>query len=121
MKKIHYNKLIRDKIPEKIKQNGGGYSIKKLSQKAFIAELLKKVGEEASGLVSVKTKAELTSELADIIAVLDEIKKRMRISAKQIQKALKDNFQRKGGFNKKLFLLWSSDTGYETNERRNNR
>ena len=120
MKKIYYNKLVRDKIPEKIKKNSGNYEIHKLSQKRFEAELLKKVGEEASGLISSKTKDELAFELADIVAVIEEIKKVKGISSKQIIKALKENFERKGGFNKKLFLVWSSDTGYKTNERRNN-
>ena len=117
MKKIYYNKLIRDKIPEKIKRNGGDYKINKLNQKLFEIELLKKVGEEASGLLSSKTKEELASELADIIAVIDEIKKVKHISSKQILKALKENFERKGGFNKRLYLFWSSDTGYKTNEK----
>ena len=121
MKKIYYNKLIRDKIPEKIRRNGGDYKIKKLSQRAFEIELLKKVGEESSGLVVSKSKEELVSELADIIAVIEEIKKVKHITSKQILKALKENFARKGGFNRKLFLLWSSDTGYKTNERRNNK
>src|SRR3989344_2019303 len=112
MKKIYYNKLVRDKIPEKIKKNSGNYEIHKLSQKRFEAELLKKVGEEASGLISSKTKDELAFELADIVAVIEEIKKVKGISSKQIIKALKENFERKGGFNKKLFLVWSSDTGY---------
>jgi predicted house-cleaning noncanonical NTP pyrophosphatase (MazG superfamily) len=119
MKKIYYNKLIRDKIPEKIKRNGGDYKINKLNQKFFETELLKKVGEEASGLLASKTKEELASELADIIAVIEEIKKLKRITSKQISEALKTNFDKKGGFNKKLFLVWSSDTGYKTNERRN--
>lgn len=119
MKKIYYNKLIRDKIPEKIAKSGGDYEVKGLSRKLFENELLKKVGEEASGLLSVKTKEELVSEIADIIAVIEEIKKAKRISSKQILKALNENFNRKGGFKKKLFLVWSSDTGYKTNERRN--
>jgi len=119
MKRIYYNKLIRDKIPEKIKRNGGDYEIKKLSQRLFEAELLKKVGEEASGLMSSKTKDELASELADVIAVIEEIKRLKRITSKQILKALNENFDKKGGFNKRLFLVWSSDTGYKTNERRN--
>ena len=117
MKKIYYNKLIRDEIPAKIKRNGGDYEIKKLSKGAFEQELLKKVGEEATGLLAAKTASELASELADILAVIDEIKRTKKISNAQISKSLKDNFKRKGGFKKKLFLVWSSDTGYKTNER----
>ncbi len=118
MKKIYYNKLVRDKIPAKITRNGGEYKMRKLGKKEFELELLKKVGEEATGLLSAKNKKELASELADIIAVIDEIKRMKPISAKEISKALKENFARKGGFKKKLFLAWASDTGYKTNERR---
>ena len=117
MKKKYYNKLIRDRIPEKIRGKGEDCEIEKLKPKEFEIELLKKVGEEASGLLSAKTFNELVSELADILAVIEEIKKIKRISQKQISKSMKLNFKEKGGFSKRLFLLWSSDVGYRTNER----
>lgn len=118
MKKIYYNKLIRDKIPEKIRKNGGDYKIKKLKDKGFELELIKKVGEEASGLLTAKTKKELASELADVIDVIEEIKRLKKITNKHIKDAQKLSFKIKGGFKKKLFLFWSSDTGYKSNERR---
>ena len=118
MKKIYYNKLIRDKIPEAIKKSGGDFKIKKLKGKDFEKELIKKVGEEADGLIGPKTKKELISELADVLDVIQEIKKFKRITSRQIEKAQKESNKRKGGFKKKLFLFWSSDTGYKTNERR---
>ncbi len=118
MKKIYYNKLIRDRIPEKITRNGGAYEVEKLGQKEFERELLKKVGEEATGLLHAKTKEELASELADIIDVIEEVKKVKGISRAKIESARKKAYDLKGGFKKKLFLLWSSDTGYRTNERR---
>jgi len=118
MKKIYYNKLIRDKIPEKIKKHGGDYKIKKLKGRGFELELLKKVGEEASGLLAAKTTKELVSELADVIDVIEEIKRLKKITNKQIKDAQKLNFEKKGGFTKKIFLFWSSDTGYKSNERK---
>ncbi|TSC60182.1 MAG: hypothetical protein LiPW15_60 [Parcubacteria group bacterium LiPW_15] len=117
MKKKYYNKLVRDRIPEKIRSKGKDCEIKKLKSKEFETELLKKVGEEASGLLSAKNLEELISELADILAVIDEIKKIKKISQKQILEAMQSNFKRKGGFDKRLFLFWSSDVGYKTNER----
>ncbi len=120
-KKIYYNKLIRDKIPEKIRKNGGDLKTVKLNRRQFEQELLRKVVEESGGVASATTPPELISELADLIAVIEEIKHTKRISNKQITKALRENFDRKGGFKKKLFLVWSSDTGYKTNERRGNR
>jgi len=54
MKKIYYNKLIRDKIPEKIKKSGGDFKIGELKARDFEKELIKKVGEEADGLLKLK-------------------------------------------------------------------
>lgn len=118
MKKIYYNKLIRDKIPENIKKSGGYFKIKKLKAKEFERELIKKVGEEVDGLIGAKTKEKLISELADVLDVIQEIKKFKKITNQQIEKAQKESSNRKGGFKKRLFLFWSSDTGYKTNERR---
>jgi predicted house-cleaning noncanonical NTP pyrophosphatase (MazG superfamily) len=50
MKKIHYNKLIRDNIPEKMTRLGAAFETRILTQQEFKLELLKKVGEEASAL-----------------------------------------------------------------------
>ena len=119
MKKIHYNKLIRDKIPQKIARSGGSFRIKILTPKEFEIELLKKVGEEASALPKVKNKAELVSELADVADVLEEIKRVKKISARDIITAQKENSKKKGGFGKRIYLYWAEDTGYRTNERRN--
>jgi len=121
MLKIHYNKLIRDKIPEKIKSKGADLKTKRLKSKEYEKELIQKVGEEASGLLSAKNKKELISELADVIDVIEEIKKLKRITNLEIKKAQKEAFKIKGGFNKRLFLFWSSDDGYRSNERRYSR
>jgi predicted house-cleaning noncanonical NTP pyrophosphatase (MazG superfamily) len=118
IKKIYYNKLVRDKIPQVIEKAGGTAKFKKLTSKQFEKELLKKVGEESSALPGVKSKKELVSELADIFAVTDEIKKFKKVSDKEIKTAMDANMNRKGGFKKKLFLVWSEDTGYKTNEKR---
>jgi len=98
MKKIHYNKLIRDKIPERIKKSGGQMRIEKLNVKDFEKELIRKVGEEASGLLSTKNKKELTSELADVLDVIDEIKSFKKITSVQIKTAQKAAHNKKGGF-----------------------
>ncbi len=118
IKKIYYNKLVRDNIPQIIEKAGGSAKFKKLSGKIFKKELLKKVGEESSALPDIKSRKELINELADIFAVTDEIKKLQKITEKEIKTAMKTNFDKKGGFKKKLFLVWSEDTGYKTNERK---
>jgi len=119
IKKIYYNKLVRDKIPEIIKLKDAKAKFRKLTPKQFKKYLLLKVEEEASALKTIKSKEEITNELADVIEVIEEIKKFMKISENEIEIERKKNMDKKGGFNKKLFLIWSEDTGYKTNEKRN--
>lgn len=95
---------------------GHAYEIKKLKNKEFEKELLKKAEEEASALSGCRTKKEIISELADVIDVIDEIRKLKNISDNDIRKERLKNAARKGGFDKKIFLFWSEDAGYKTNE-----
>lgn len=118
MKKIYYNKLVRDRIPEKITRKGSACKVEKLKRKDFERELLQKAGEEASGLLGAKTKKELASEIGDVLDVIEEIKRVKKIPEREITSARKKAYETKGGFKKKLFLVWSSDDGYRTNERR---
>lgn len=116
MRKIYYKKLIRDRIPKKIERSGGAYLIRRMKRKEFERELLKKAGEEASALPVAKSRTELISELADVIDVIEEIRRAKKIKSREIQKNRRDNFRNKGGFKKQLYLVWAEDTGYRTNE-----
>lgn len=118
MKKIFYRKLIRDKIPEKMTRVGAAFEIRHLGKKKFEKELLKKVGEEASGLLKAKNKKDLIEELADVLDTVDEIKRFKKIKTSEIQEMQKENIRKKGGFQKRIYLVWSEDTGYRTNERK---
>lgn len=117
--KVFYNKLIRDNIPEKIAKAGATCETKVLSDTEFEEALLKKVEEEASALPKVTTREELIEELADVLDVIDEIKRVKKIEEREVQEAQAQALEKKGGFTKKLFLIWSSDDGYKTNEKRN--
>ncbi len=121
MKRIYYHKLIRDKIPDRIRAAGADAKYRRMDQRAFIRELVRKVEEEASGMQQAKNRSELIDEIADVVDVLDEVRRVKKISQKEIEIAQKRNFKRKGGFRKKLFLVWSSDDGYKTNEKRRDR
>ena len=118
MKKIYYHKLIRDNIPANIKKAGAQGKFRKLNKKQFATALIRKVEEESSGMQTAKTKKELVSEMADVLDVIEEIKKIKKIRNADIARARKANMKRKGGFKKRLYLVWSSDDGYETNEMR---
>lgn len=113
MRRIIYNKLVRDKIPAVIRHNGGTSKTRVLDQKAFKRELLKKAVEEARELEGLTDRSEIIAELGDTLDVLDAIQKTFHISKKELAAIRKKAMKKKGGFTKKLFLLWSSDTGYK--------
>ncbi len=118
MKRVYYRKLIRDKIPEKISNRGSELETRRLSKVEFLKELLKKAGEESGELfLKSKGKKEIVEEIADVLDVIDEILKFKKITQKQVIDQQKKNFEKKGGFAKRLYLVWSSDDKYMTNEK----
>lgn len=117
MHKIFYKKLIRDNIPEKIEARGAAYQTRKLSAAEFKVELLKKVGEEASSLPALTKRSEILEELADVAEVIAEIQRLFDITDAELRQKRKEHMISKGGFSKKIFLEWSGDDGYVTNER----
>jgi len=117
MARVYYNKLIRDKIPEKIKGKGEDCEVRSISdEQEFEQELLKKVTEEAQALSVVRGRNDLLNELADLAAVLDELKKLHAITDAEFSQACRTNQTEKGGFEKRLYLHWSSDSDYKSNE-----
>lgn len=115
--RVYYNKLIRDLIPEKIERNGEECETRELvDDSEFEQELLKKVKEEASALSMARSREEFLSEYADLMVVLDELTRLLEFSEADIRTALTENLERKGGFKKRLFLHWSSDANYKSNE-----
>lgn len=117
MQKIFYNKLIRDNVPEKINSIGSKCEVRKLSEVEYEKELLKKAQEEVSELVEAGDRGEFISELADVMDVMDEILKLKSISKKEIKNKQEENFKKKGGFKKRLFLIWSSNDGYKSSKK----
>lgn len=117
MKKVYYNKLVRDRIQEKIEAKGEACEIRVIEDSAeFEQELLKKVNEEASALALVHTREEFLSEYADLMAVLDALTDVLELSEADIKTAIAENMEKKGGFKNRHFLHWSADTDYKSNE-----
>lgn len=104
MEKV-YNKLVRDRIPEIIKKDGGIPVIRKLSQKEFKAEVLKKVLEEAKELSEVKNREELLKECADLNEILETLIDAYKIDRKELNKVRSKRKKDRGGFEKKIFLI----------------
>ncbi len=115
--RIYYNKLIWDNVPDIIRKKGKECEVRELTDEEFDIELLKKVEEEASALPETTSRQELIDELADIVTVLEYIKSRRGITELEIADALERHVHKRGRFEKKYFLVWSSDSAYVTNEK----
>lgn len=117
MKRVFYNKLIRDNIKDKIERNNEQCEVREITDDQELKqELMKKIREEANALSMVRSRDEFLSEYADLMVVLDELTRLLEFSEADIKTALIENLERKGGFKKRLFLHWSSDTEYKSNE-----
>jgi len=108
MKKIYYNKLIRDRIPEVITQKGGKYETRVLLKKDFEKELKKKLLEESKEILEAPKK-ELINELSDVLEIVKSIASLYKINFKDVEKYQIKKRKERGGFIKRLFLIWSSD------------
>ncbi len=100
-----YNKLIRDKIPEIIKEVGWKPKLKTLNKKDFLTKLKKKVLEEAEELIKAKSKKEIIDEVVDIQELLDALAEEIKITKSRIKKFQAAKRKKRGGFKKRLFLV----------------
>lgn len=103
MKKI-YNKLIRDRIPEIIIADNCQPKTRVLKKSEMFTELKKKVLEEAKELIEVENKSEVINELVDILELVDAIAENKNIDPKLLKSEQKVKRQKRGGFEKRLFL-----------------
>ena len=101
-----FNKAIRDKIPEIIQKDGHTCNIQTLSDEKFIIEIEKKLSEEVTEYQNDKN----PEELADILEVIYAIAQLKGISKEELEKIRIKKLQDKGGFEKNLFLIDTSET-----------
>lgn len=95
-----YNKLVRDKIPEIIK-NDGRTPVLYLADKAdYEQALLKKLAEEAEEFIETPC----IEEIADIYEVLDALVKHFDYDIEEIKRVKREKQNLRGGFDKGIIL-----------------
>jgi len=106
MKKVvKYNKLIRDKIPEIIKEAGWVPTIRILKREEFLGALEKKILEEAGELIEAKDKKGISEEIVDIQELIDVLESEMKLTKLEVKKLQAAKRKKRGGFKKRLFLI----------------
>jgi predicted house-cleaning noncanonical NTP pyrophosphatase (MazG superfamily) len=116
MQKIYYNKLCRDKVPEIIRAKGFECEVREVDHDEYRREIIRKVFEEASGVSNHSGRTGLLKELADLIITINAVKKEYDIKEEDLQAAIEASIEDKGGYEDRLYLSWSSDTQYSSND-----
>ena len=98
-----YNKLVRDKIPEKIKLNGENPIISILDDQRYKEELEKKLYEEYKEVIEASGN-ERIEELADMIEVIIALAKLENKTLDDVIGVSKEKVKKRGAFDKKIFL-----------------
>lgn len=81
-----YNKLVRDRIPEIIKETGSECETKILSNDDVIRQLKIKSVEESNELQSAEELDDVKKEMSDVLEILVSLSKRLEISMDEIEK-----------------------------------
>ena len=97
--KVH-NKLVRDKIPQIIEEDGKHAKIYVLSDQEYLDALERKLNEE----VAEYQKDKNLEEMADVLEVLQAICVARGYSLDQLEEKRKEKFEERGEFQKRIYL-----------------
>ena len=106
MSRIIYNKLIRDRIPEIIEQDNRKYAVAIIPPSEFDMALREKLVEEIHEAIRADDE-HLIIELADIQEIMLALMKVHGIDAEELEAVREQRLHERGGFEKKLKLLWT--------------
>ena len=98
---VIYNKAIRDKIPEIIKESGKNCNVKKLNNLEFLIQLEKKLVEELAEYQESKN----VEELADVLEVIYRISELKGVVSDELDKIRQKKAEQRGKFDDNLFLV----------------
>ncbi len=102
MKKT-YNKLVRDKIPEIIKNNGEIPKIRILNDEEYKEELELKLYEEYKEVIESNSTDRL-EELADLLEVINALANLENKDLSDIIEIANNKSKKRGAFKEKIFL-----------------
>jgi predicted house-cleaning noncanonical NTP pyrophosphatase (MazG superfamily) len=95
-----YNKLVRDKIPEIIKQNGEEPITHIAEEKEYEKALINKLHEEIAEFLENPS----VEEMADVVEVMRAICSLKGINVDNLEKVRREKENKRGGFEKRIIL-----------------
>ena len=103
----HYNKLVRDSIPEIIRQHGDTCQTEVMTESEFQLALRQKIVEEAQEVMQTTTHSELVRELADLYEVVETLLQTNDITPDMLRTEQEQRRTTRGGFTQRIKLLWT--------------
>ena len=92
-----YHKLVRDRIPEIIRQNGAHAKVVALNEPDYHQALRQKLVEEAQE-AALASKEELITELADLLEVMEALMSITGLSLETVRRTQAQRRMERGGF-----------------------
>ncbi|HEY5220778.1 MAG TPA: nucleoside triphosphate pyrophosphohydrolase [Candidatus Paceibacterota bacterium] len=101
-----YPKLVRDKIPEIIKEKEGVEPTYRVlgNDTEFLVALLKKITEEAAEVQESVENKNTEEELADLQELIDATVKHLGKTREDIEKIQIEKREKRGGFEKRILM-----------------
>ena len=99
-----YYKLVRDKIPEIIENDGEIPFVRILDDKEFKLELERKLFEEYNEVLEASSSEERLEELSDMVEVISALSSLENSNLETVISIMEEKRRKRGGFSKKLFL-----------------
>lgn len=95
-----YEKLVRDKMPEIIREDGGEPEIKELSEEKKYWALRDKLIEEVDEYLDDSD----PGELVDILEVVDSLREYHHLTCSELREMKDDKIERRGAFEEGYYL-----------------
>ena len=104
---MEHNKLVRDKIPEILTEQGLTFTTHTADNHEYASRLGNKLHEEVDELL--QPKSNITEEMADVLEVLDALATHHGLDMKVVLKIKADKKAKRGGFTKRIILERTKD------------
>lgn len=101
--RFRVEKLIRDNLPQMMRDQGLAVFERRLDEAEFVAALKAKLVEEATEVQEAASSAELVGELADVMEVIRALAEASGISLDEIEAHRLAKRAERGGFEERVF------------------
>ena len=104
-----HNKLVRDRIPEIIKNAGKELTTEILTVERYEKELKKKLNEEVLEYQGAENDAEALEELADVLELMHALANIHDADIHKVEQIRQEKAAKRGGFEDRIFLIEVDD------------